>query len=307
MRAFILRRIGIGILTLLVVSIVVFLLSRMIGNPVNMFLDVSATPEDRARLAASMGLDKPLYTQYLVFMRRILLHGDLGRSLSQNRPVTEVFFSRFWNTIELGAVSFLISMAISLPIGVLAAVRRDSWWDLFAKGFVLFGQALPHFWLGIMLILIFSVKLNLVPPAGKGGPLTFILPAITLGWGSAAGVTRLVRSAMLEILSSDFIRTARSKGLPEFTVLTRHALKNALIPTVAYFSVVLVRAFVIGSIVVETVFGWPGIGRLAYDVTLGRDFPMIQGLVLMIAVIVILANLACEILYGWLDPRIRYE
>lgn len=306
MKAFIFRRTGAGVVTLLVVSVLVFLISRMTGNPADIYLDATATLEDRARLTASMGLDKPLHVQYAIFLERAILHGDLGQSLSLSRPVTEAFFVRFWNTLQLGLVSFVISMSISIPIGVLVAARRDSGWDWAAKGFVFFGQAIPNFWLGLMLILIFAVKLNILTPAGKGDISTFVLPAITMGWVSAAGVTRLIRSAMLEILSSDFIRTARAKGLTEYVVLCRHCLRNALIPMVAYSSVVLVRSFVIGSIVVETVFGWPGIGRLAYEATFARDFPMIQGIVIMMSMLVIISNLVAEILYGLLDPRIRY-
>lgn len=294
-------------MTLLFVSIVVFFLSRATGNPVDVFLDPSASAEDRARLIASLGLDKPLHLQYWYFLRDMIFYGDLGRSISLGRPVTEVMLGRIVNTLQLGVIAFCISIAIAIPIGVFAAVYRDSWWDQLTRGFVFLGQALPYFWLGILLILVFSVRLRLLPPAGRIGPQSFILPAITLGWGAAAGVTRLVRSSMLEVLSSDFVRTARSKGLTELAVVFRHALRNALIPTVAYSTVVLVRSFVIGSITVETVFAWPGLGRLAFDATLARDFPLIQGLVVLISAIVVLANLFGEILYGWLDPRIRYE
>lgn len=305
MTTYIIRRLISSAVTLLVVAIVVFALSRMIGNPVNMYLDPSATAEDRERLTRALGLDQPYIVQFGAFAGRALL-GDLGRSFHFSRPVTEIFFSRLWDTVQLGLVSFVFSMALALPIGVMSAAHRNSWWDWFGRVFVFFGQALPSFWLGIMLILVFAVKLNLVPPAGKEGPESFILPAITLGWAAAAGVARMVRSSTLEVLASDYIRTARSKGLNEQAVLTRHALKNSMIPAVAYSSVVLVRTFVIGSIVVETVFGWPGIGRLAYESTFARDFPLIQGIVVMIAIIVISVNLLSDILYGWLDPRIRY-
>jgi peptide/nickel transport system permease protein len=304
---FILRRAGIGVLTLLFISVLVFALSRLIGNPADIYLDPSATIEDRAKLTAALGLDQPLYIQYLSFLERAVLHADLGRSYYNHRPVVETFFNRFWNTAQLGLASFGLSVVLAIPIGIASAVYRDSWWDWLARGFVFLGQALPHFWLGIMLILLFSVKLNLLPPAGNDGPASFILPAITLGWAAAAGVARLMRSSMLDILSGDYIRTARAKGLAEAAVVRRHALRNALIPTVAYSAVVLVRAFVIGSIVVETVFGWPGIGRLAYESTFARDFPMIEGIVVFVAIIVILANLTAEVLYALLDPRIRYS
>jgi len=306
MTTYIMRRAVSSAVTLLVVAVVVFALSRMIGNPVSMYLDPSATADDRERLTRALGLDQPYVVQFAVFAFRAIFFGDLGRSFHFSRPVTEIFFDRFWDTVQLGAVSFVFSMALAVPIGILSAARRNSWWDYFGRVFVFFGQALPSFWLGIMMILIFAVKFNLVPPAGKEGPESFILPAITLGWAAAAGVARMVRSSMLDVLASNYIRTARSKGLGERMVLTRHALKNAMIPAVAYSSVVLVRTFVIGSIVVETVFGWPGIGRLAYESTFARDYPLIQGIVVMIAIIVIGVNLLSDILYGWLDPRIRY-
>lgn len=307
MTNYIMRRLLISMFTLFVVSIVVFGLSRLIGDPVTMYLDVSATQEDRDRLAQSLGLDAPVYVQYGRFVERAVLHGDLGRSFHFSRPVTEVFFDRFVATLKLGLVSAVLSIAIAIPVGILAAVNRNSAWDWIARSFVFLGQALPNFWLGIMLILLFAVRLDLVPPAGNQGPASYVLPAITLGWSASAGIARLIRSSMLEVLSADYIRTARSKGLRDSSVVFHHALKNAMIPTVAYSSVVLVRTFVIGSIVVETVFGWPGIGRLAYEATFARDFPLIQGIVIIIAIIVIMVNLFSDLLYGWLDPRIRYS
>lgn len=293
-------------LTLFFVSILIFLLARMLGDPVNNYLDVTATAEDRALLAASMGLDKPLPVQYYLFLVRAA-QGDLGRSHFFNRPVTELILDRMPNTLALAGLAFLCSVGLAIPTGVVAAVHRGRWWDWVVRGVVFFGQSMPQFWLGLMLVLLFTVTFNLLPPAGMGGPETFVLPAITLGWYSSAALTRLVRSAMLEILSSDFIRTARSKGLREITVLQRHALKNALIPATAFASVTVVRDMVMGSVVIETVFGWPGTGRLAYEAAYARDFPTIQGIVMVFAVAVILTDLLGELVYGWLDPRIRHS
>jgi peptide/nickel transport system permease protein len=304
--AYITRRLGISVVTLWLVSLVVFLLARGLGDPQALYLDPSATEEDRSLLAATMGLDQPLAIQYLYFLRDAV-RGDLGQSYTLHQPVTDVFFSRFGNTLQLGAVSFLLGALIALPAGVFAALHRESTGDWAVRGFVFLGQGLPHFWLGIMLILLVSVKLNWLPPAGKGGPSTFVLPAITMGWAASAEVTRLVRSSMLDVLSNDFVRTARAKGLSEIAVIYRHAVRNAMIPVVAYASLILVRAFIFGSITVETIFGWPGIGRLAYESTLARDYNMIQGIVLMLSLFVILTNLLADLAYGFLDPRIRYR
>jgi peptide/nickel transport system permease protein len=304
MAGYVLRRLTVSLVTLWLVSVVVFLLSRTLGDPQALFLDPSATADDRARLEATLGLDAPLLQQYVIFVGNALV-GNLGRSYSLNQPVLDVFWNRFLNTVELGAVAFVCGMAIAVPVGIFAALHRESAGDWVARVFVFLGQALPQFWLGIMLILLVSVQWNLLPPAGKGGPATFILPAITLGWSAAAGVSRLVRSSILDVLSNDFIRTARAKGLSETVVNYRHALRNALLPVVAYSSLILVRSFIFGSITVETVFGWPGVGRLAFDATMARDYPLIQGIVLMMAVIVIAVTFCTEVTYGLLDPRIR--
>jgi len=306
LRGFIVRRVATGIVAILAVTLLVFLFSRFTGNPVDLFIDPYATPEDRAMLIRSMGLDRPLHEQYYTFLKGVL-HGDLGRSITYERSVSEILASRFGNTLQLGGLAFVLSIAISLPVGVLAAVRRGTWWDWLARGMVFLGQSLPGFWLGIMLILLFSVRLGLLPTAGKGGPLSYVMPLITLSWSAAASMTRLVRSSMLEILSSDYIRTARSKGLTEFVVTWRHALKNALIPVATHCSLVLVRHTITGSVVVETVFGWPGVGRLAYEAVFSRDYPVIQALVLVFAIIVVVVNIVVEIVYRWLDPRIRKE
>jgi peptide/nickel transport system permease protein len=303
---YIIRRALAGAVTLLAISLIVFLLVRATGNPVDLYMDPTATEKDRALLTAALGLDQPLHVQYYVFLTGAL-HGDLGRSISINRPVLEVFLERFGNTLQLTGLAFGLSLAIALPVGALAAVTRGKWWDWLTRGLVFLGHALPSFWLGVMLMLVFAVQLRWVPPAGKGDLATFVLPVITIAWGSAAGVTRMMRSSMLEVLPADYIRTAYAKGLAPLAVLWAHALKNAMIPVVGYVSVVVLRNLVLGMIVVETVFAWPGVGRLAYQAALSRDFPLVQGIVLMIALIVILATLLADILYGWLDPRIRYS
>ena len=279
-------------------------MSRALGNPVDVFLPIQASQEDRQALMVSMGLDKPMYEQYLIFLRD-LSRGDLGKSIMNKRPVIEIFRTKLWNTLQLASVAFLLTIVISLPVGIIAAVFRGRWQDWTSRGFAFIGQAVPDFWLGIMLILLFAVYFNLLPPAGKGGPSHFILPVITLGWSASAGLIRITRSSMLETLASDYIRTARAKGLGEFQVVVGHAFKNAFIPILAFASGLMIRAFIMGSIIVETVFGWPGVGRLAFDAVSARDYPLVQGTVLMIGAIVLVINTLIEVAYGWLDPRVR--
>jgi peptide/nickel transport system permease protein len=304
--AYVIRRVLIGLGTLLVVSVLIFLMSRLTGNPVDLLAGSDSTAESRAKLLAAMGLDQPLHVQYFIYITA-LLQGDMGQSYVMARPVSELIASGLGNTLQLAAVSFLFSVGISTPIGVLAAVHRNKGWDFVARGFAFFGQSLPNFWLGIMLILLLSVTLRLLPPFGKGGPETFVMPGITLGWISAAALTRLIRSSMLESLGSDYVRTARAKGLGEFAVLYKHALRNALVPAVAYSTVTLVRGFIVGSVVVETVFAWPGMGNLAYRAAFARDFPTIQGITIVIASAVVIINIVGDLFYAILDPRIAYK
>ena len=304
MRAFIGRRIALAVVTLLALSILVFAMSRALGNPVDVFLPIQASREDREALIVSMGLDKPMHEQYLVFLRE-LSRGDLGKSIMNKRPVIEIFRIKLWNTLQLASVAFLLTLLISLPVGVIAAVYRGSWQDWSSRGFAFVGQAVPDFWLGITLILLFAVYFNLLPPAGKGGASHFVLPVITLGWSASAGLIRITRSSMLETLASDYIRTARAKGLGEFQIIAGHAFKNASIPILAFASGLMIRGFIMGSIIIETVFGWPGVGRLAFDAVSARDYPLVQGTVLMIGVIVLVVNTSIEVIYGWIDPRVR--
>jgi len=303
---YITRRLLVAALTLFLVSVIVFVLARMTGNPVDLYADPTTTPHDRALMAQALGLDKPLQIQYYLFARAAVLRGDLGRSISLNRPVLGVIFARLGNTLQLTGVAFLLSLAIAIPMGMLAAVYRQRWWDSITRVIVFLGFALPTFWLGVMLMLLFSVELRWVAPAGKAGVSTFILPVITLAWGSSAGIARIMRSSMLEILPNDYMRTARAKGLSPLVQFRHHALRNALIPVIAYVTVVVIRSYVMGTIVIETVFGWPGIGQLAYQAALSRDFPLIQGVVIIIALIVIVVTVFSDILYGLVDPRVRY-
>lgn len=285
---------------------IVFFLSRLTGNPLDLLIDNYATEADRAALAAHLGLDGPLLLQYGRYMGQVL-HGDLGKSLVSGRPAIVDVLERVPATLEIGALGILVTLAVALPVGVYAAVRRGGPFDLAGRSFAILGQSMPVFWLGIILILIFAVHLKLLPAGGRGGIQHVILPAVTLGWFTAAGIMRLTRSSMLEVLDSEYVKLARLKGLPEHVVIWKHAFRNAALPVVTYTAILFVTFYVAGSIVVETVFVWPGVGRLMLESVTARDFPVVQTGVLFISSMYILVNLAVDILYGYLNPRIRYQ
>jgi peptide/nickel transport system permease protein len=293
-----------ALITLLAATVLVFFMARLTGNPLDVMLPATATEEEYKSVAMHLGLDKPLTLQYWRFIANAA-KGDFGRSIRYRRPVLEFIIDRAPATIKLAGAAALISLLVSIPAGVFAAVNRDKWQDTIAKGFAIFGQSVPSFWIGIMLIQIFAVQLGWLPAGGYENLRCWILPAITLGLASTAGVVRLTRSAMLDVLDSDFVRLARIKGVPEKFVNWKHALRNALIPVVT-FSGVIYAHFLMGSVVTESIFAWPGIGRLAYNSVMYRDFPLMQGLILIFIALYLLINLAVDILYAYLDPRIRY-
>ena len=307
MGRFIAGRVVQTIATLFVVSIAVFLLVRLTGDPVDILLPIDASPELREETRARLGVDQPLVIQYGRFLGE-LVSGDLGTSIRTRKPVTELIGERFPNTVQLVGLAMLIALAVGIPLGVMAAVKKGTFIDRFARFFSLLGQSIPSFWAAIVLILVVGVYLGLLPTGRKEGPEYIILPAVTTAFFGfmIPGVVRLLRSSMLEVLDSEYVKLARVKGLPERVVVWRHALKNALLPVVTfigfYFGILLS-----GSVVVETVFAWPGIGRLAYEAVLWRDYPVIQGVVLLVSVIVLVSNLLVDILYAYLDPRIRYS
>ncbi len=293
-----------GIVALIVASIVVFGLARLSGNPINMMLPETATEEDHAAMARYLGLDKPLPVQYWLFISKAA-KGDLGRSIRYRRPVIEFIKERAPATIKLAFAAALASFIISLPFGVVAAIKRDKWQDLIAKVIAILGQSMPGFWLGIMLIQVFAVLLGWLPAGGYRGFRYWILPAVTMGYHSTAGLLRLTRSAMLDVLSTDYVRLAKIKGVPDRLVIWKHALRNALIPVVTFSGLIYVH-LLLGSVVTETIFAWPGIGRLAYEAVIYRDFPMIQGLILLFVGIYIIFNLIIDLSYVYLDPRVKY-
>lgn len=306
MQRYIARRLLQGLVTLFLVSIIVFILGRLTGDPVALLLSEFSTFEDKARLTHQLGLDKPLVEQYAIFVWNAI-RGDLGRSIrGDHAPALELVVERFPATLQLAAISTSLSFLIGLPLGVLAAVKRGSFVDTISRVLALVGQAAPVFWLGIVAMYVFSVRLGWLPTSGYGKPEQFVLPVFSLAAFMVAAFLRLTRSGMLEALDSEYVKLARIKGLPETTVIWKHALRNSLIPVLTYMGTVFGR-MVTGAVVVETVFAWPGVGRLAFDAVMLRDFPVLQAVVLFMATGFIVVNLAVDVLYAYIDPRIRYS
>jgi peptide/nickel transport system permease protein len=305
MHKYIVRRFFHSLLALLVLSMLIFLMSRMTGDPTMLMLPDDASREDMARLRQALGLDRPLPIQYWVFLRNAV-QGDFGRSIKGQMPVIDMIKERLPNSIKLAAVALCIAVLLAFPLGVVAAVKKDTALDTVANIVAVLGQSLPQFWVGIVLIQIFAVRLRWLPVAGVGSVAHYVLPAFTLGWFVVAGMMRLLRSSMLDVLGSEFVKLARIKGLPGRKVIWKHALRNALIPVLT-FGAIYLAILVTGAILVETVFAWPGIGQLIYQGIVFRDFPVVQAVVLLTAAIVIAVNLLVDITYAYIDPRIRYS
>ncbi len=295
-----------AVIVLFAVSVVIFGLTRITGNPLDVLLPEEASPEDFERVKQTWGLDKPLHVQYLTFLGNAF-RGNFGDSIKwPGRTSRELVLSRLPATLQLAAFALLVSAAMALPIGVIAAVKKDTGIDYAAKLIALLGQSVPSFWLAIVLIWIFAVHLNWFPTSGKGGIEHMILPAVALGWYQVAAVARLTRSSMLEVLDSEYVKLARIKGVPEWKVVWKHCLRNAALAPLTYFGLI-VGGFVTGSVVIETVFSWPGVGLLAIDAVQVRDFQVVQTVVIFFAFIYIMSSLLVDILYAYLDPRIRYS
>lgn len=284
---------------------VVFFLIRLAGDPVALILGGSGSQEAIDRLRHALGFDRPLHVQFLVFVRGVA-HGDLGNSIAYGDSCMSLVLERLPATIELTAAAILIVIAIAVPMGLVAAIREGSAVDLVVRVFAVLGQATPTYWLGLMLIIVVAVHLRLVPTGGRAGLRSLILPSITLSLWSVGRVSRVTRSSVLEILREDYVRTARSKGLTERSINVRHVLKNASIVIVTLVGLESSAMFG-GAIITEAVFAWPGLGRLITTSIYQRDFPVVQAAVLVIGVVICLLNLATDVLYSWLDPRIRYE
>jgi peptide/nickel transport system permease protein len=290
--------------TLLAMSVIVFLLGRMTGDPVSLLLSEYATAQDRADLTRELGLDQPLLKQYWVFVSHAV-RGDLGRSVSGDRqPAAQLIGERLPASLKLAGWALLISLSIGIPLGVVAAMKRGTAIDSAARIFALLGQSVPVFWLGLVLMYFFSVQLGWLPTSGYGAWRHYVLPSVSMALFTVAAVTRLVRVSMIDALSSEYIKLARIKGVSEFQVVWKHALRNSLIPVVTYMGAFF-ATMITGAVVIETVFSWPGIGRLAYESIMSRDFPVMQGVVLTMTAIFMVANFAVDIAYVWLDPRMR--
>ena len=303
MYRYILSRILQALVTIVIVSIVVFSLSAFSGNPALLMLGPDASNEDIAAMEKRLGTDKPIPVQYWNWAKHAIT-GDLGDSIQLKRPVKDLIRERLPNSLQLGAVTFGFSVVIALVLGTVAGVMRGSFVDFIVRFFTNIGHAAPSFWVAIVAISIFAVRFDILPAAGKGGPSTFVLPAVTLGMATIAGMMRLLRSSMIEVLSSDYIRVARAKGLEPRVVILRHAIRNALLPLITVAGLLL-ATIVTGSVIAETIFAWPGIGLLGFRAIQEHDFPVIQGVVLVGAVTIAFANLVVDILYGYIDPRIR--
>ncbi len=304
MTKFILSRFLQAIVGLLAVTLITFVIVRLIGDPVTTILPIDATREQIEDVRKSLGLDQPLWKQYEIYMSG-LLHGDLGTSIKNRQPVSELIRERLPATLQLGLVSLAITFFTAIPLGVYAAARKGSFIDWGARILAILGQSIPVFWLAIILIQVFAVQLGILPPGGRGSWNQLVLPSVTLGIFLCSGLVRLTRSSMLEVLESDYVKMARAKGVSEQVVLWKHAFRNAAIPVLT-FSALLVVAILTGAVIVETVFAWPGLGRLVVDSVRSRDLTVVQGVIFLFAAFYIMANLVVDLMYAYLNPRIRF-
>jgi len=303
-RSFAAKRLLLLIPTILGVVTLVFLLRPLIpGDPIDYMLGENALAADRAALRAQYGLDRSIPEQYLLFLGN-LVKGDLGRSIHARRPVFDMILERYPATLLLAAAAMIVALLVALPAGLAAAVKKDTWIDNLSMFGALLGISLPNFWLGPLLILLFSIQLGWLPVSGLDGPLSLILPAVTLGTAMAAILTRMTRSSLLEVIREDYVTTARAKGLSERRVILKHAFKNAVIPILTLVGLQF-GGLLAGSIITETIFSWPGLGSLMITAIYSRDFPLLQGAVMTISLSYVLINLLTDLLYGLADPRIR--
>lgn len=296
-------RLAQAVIALFVLSLLVFFLSRMTGDPVQLLLPIEATQEDRALVSHELGFDKPLYVQYVQFIAHAA-RGDLGTSLKGRVPVADLLRERLPNTATLAIGAILLALVLAIPLGVLSAVKKGGPVSLAATVIAVLGQSLPAFWVGLLLMELFAVRLRWLPAGGIGGLSHYVLPIVTLSLFLLAGITRLLRSSMMEVMDTEYIKLARIKGVSENQVVWKHALRAALLPVIGFAGMYL-AILLTGAVVIEVVFAWPGVGSLAYDALMFRDFPLVQGVFLLMGTSVIVINLFVDLLYMYLDPRIK--
>jgi len=305
MTRFILIRLLQTVIALIGIAVLIFVLVRASGNPIDLLRSATSTPEQIENLQKQLGLDKSNWEQFVIFMTD-LAQGDLGESLLKRRPVRDMIGESLPNTLKLTVPSFIISMILATALGVFAATRRDSFLDNGVKFLAILGQALPGFWLAIMAMMLFSVVWGILPTAGMGGPAHYVLPVGTMAFFMLPGMMRLVRSGMLDVLDSEYIKLARIKGLPEKIVIWKHAFRNALIAPLTTAGMIM-AGLVMGAVITENIFNWPGMGRMMLEATYARDFPVVQSITLIIAVLVLGMNLLVDISYAYVDPQIKYQ
>ena len=306
MQRYILVRLMQSIISLAAVSVIIFTMGRVVGNPADALLPPEATRAEFDRVNAAWGLDQPLYVQYAKYMGNAF-RGDFGESWKwQGYTTAGLIKSRLPATVELALLALAMGLVVAIPLGVMSAVKKDTVFDYVGKVVALIGQSVPAFWMGIVLIWIFSVEFGVLPTSGRGDIKTYILPAVAMGWFQVAAFMRLIRSAMLDVLDSEYVKLARIKGLAEWKVVWKHCLRNAAIAPLTYFGIIL-GTLMAGSVAIETVFTWPGVGLLAVDAVRARDYQVLQTIVILFSAIYIAANLTVDILYAYLDPRIRYQ
>ncbi|MCK5719291.1 MAG: ABC transporter permease [Thiomargarita sp.] len=302
---FLSRLISVLVVILGVITVVFLLIHLVPGDPVQAMLGETATPTDLEALRETLGLNQPLMTQWWLYITG-LLQGDLGQSLYSKEPIIDILMARFPATLELATAGLFVAILIALPLGSIAALRKDSIYDNSAMIFSLLGVSIPNFWLGPMLILLFSLILGWFPVSGQDGLLSLVLPAITLGTALSAILARMVRATLLEVLNEDYIRTARAKGLRESAIVIHHALRNASLPIMTVLGLQL-GTLLGGAVITEIIFAWPGIGQLTIESIQRRDYPVVQACILLISLSYVLVNTFTDLVYGWLDPRVRYS
>ena len=302
MGAYILRRMLQSLIVILGVIIITFFISRVLGDPVALLLPPEATPEQRAYLTKDLGLDRPLFIQLAIYVGKVI-RGDFGLSFRHQEPAMKILLDRVPASLYLSLVATLLSICIAIPLGIISAIKRGTIFDRVGMTLALLGQSIPAFWAGIMMILLFSVKLGWLPPSGYGGPNHVVLPAVTLAFFFAAATARLTRSSILDVLDMDYVRYARLKGVPEFVVIMRHVLRNAFI-TILNIVALQLGLLLGGAVITEYIFSWPGIGRLSLDAIYNRDYPVIQATVVVAASFFVIINLLVDMIYSATDPRV---